>query len=81
MKFELAVQRLSEANMPCRLFEAANGLTIELGAHWPVELIEVLDRVVPEFTGSVCGASYGHEIIQESIICGGPREDYFYLRF
>jgi len=74
MKFEFAVQRLTEANVPCRLTETPNELLIEFGTRWPEELVEVIDRILPDFKGSMCASSFGHKVINEIEICGGPQE-------
>jgi len=78
MKFEFAVQRLTEAKLSCRLKETDTELVIELGYGWPEELAEVIHRILPDFDGSICAESCGGKELKVKSICGGPKT-YSYL--
>ena len=80
MKFELAARKLEEANVPCRLTETPMGFVIEFGSNWPEELVDVIYGLFPNFDGSMCGSSFGHKVISQAEICGGPQE-YSFLRY
>jgi hypothetical protein len=81
MKFEFAVQKLTEAKVSCHLKETEHELVIELGFGWPEELAEVIHRVLPDFEGSICAESSGAKVLNRKNICGGPKTYSYLSRF
>jgi hypothetical protein len=81
MKFEFAVQKLTEAKVPCQLKETEHELVIELGFGWPEELADVIHNALPDFDGSICAETSGGKVLNKQRICGGPKTYPYLSRF
>jgi hypothetical protein len=74
IEFDNIVKALTQAEGPCHLKETnQTEYIIELGFHYPEELVDMIYSALPGFNGIICGDSAGYTMVASARICGGPK--------